>query len=400
MNVSKTSIPKTKIWLRAIALLVAVVLLPLTTAQAQRTNHRAVGVRLRAAVSAGELSGEQARAMMAVISGQRGSDRRSDSRGRSERSRSGRNRGQRSEQRRRRTGSRGGRRDRGQPPQERMHALRKKLVAAVRAGKLSREDAGKKMRVAVAQVKKKMAGARKPHANTGRSDAAGAKKWLQGVRKEIGAAVEAGKMSRIDAAKKMKAAVTGIKKKLAGAKKSKGKDAGAKKSKGKDARAKKPKGKEAKSKKSRARKSGARKSRVPKARTSKDPKAKKTVADAKTTDIGERGRAYLVKVRKDVGAAVKAGKMTRKQAVERIKAATEAIQKRMAGVRKPRRSEPKEDSKRTRNRTRSSAGRRRESDRAPGRVKTKDEPRRSRSEDSKDRVRPQSDTVQKSVHGV
>ena len=129
-------------------------------------------------------------------------------------------------------------------------------------------------------------------------------------------------------------------------------------------------------------------------------RTRKTKADAKTTDIGERGRAYLVKVRKDVGAAVKAGKMTRKQAVERIKAATEAIQKRMAGVRKPRRSEPKEDSKRTRNRTRSSAGRRRESDRAPGRVKTKDEPRRSRSEDSKDRVRPQSDTVQKSVHGV
>ena len=65
MIVSETSYRVTSRWLQACVLLCAVVVLPLGLAYAQ--DSEAVGKRLRAAVEAGELTGEQARAMLETL---------------------------------------------------------------------------------------------------------------------------------------------------------------------------------------------------------------------------------------------------------------------------------------------------------------------------------------------
>ncbi len=65
MIVSKKPSPTTPRWLSAIVLLGAVVLMPLGVAYAQ--DYDAVGKRLREAVAAGELTGEQARIMMDAL---------------------------------------------------------------------------------------------------------------------------------------------------------------------------------------------------------------------------------------------------------------------------------------------------------------------------------------------
>ena len=65
MIVSETPYRVTSRWLQACVLLCAVVVLPLGLAYAQ--DYEAVGKRLRAAVEAGELTGEQARAMLGAL---------------------------------------------------------------------------------------------------------------------------------------------------------------------------------------------------------------------------------------------------------------------------------------------------------------------------------------------
>ncbi|MFC1596555.1 hypothetical protein ACFL5Q_01230 [Planctomycetota bacterium] len=65
MIVSETPYRVTSRWLQACVLLCAVVVLPLGLAYAQ--DYEAVGKRLRAAVKAGELTGEQARAMLETL---------------------------------------------------------------------------------------------------------------------------------------------------------------------------------------------------------------------------------------------------------------------------------------------------------------------------------------------
>lgn len=65
MIVSETPYRVTSRWLQACVLLCAVVVLPLGLAYAQ--DYEAVGERLRAAVEAGELTGEQARAMLGAL---------------------------------------------------------------------------------------------------------------------------------------------------------------------------------------------------------------------------------------------------------------------------------------------------------------------------------------------
>jgi len=67
MIVSANPISRTPRWLRAVTLLCAVVLLPLGQAFAQEPDYEAVGERLIKAVEAGELTPEQASAMMGEL---------------------------------------------------------------------------------------------------------------------------------------------------------------------------------------------------------------------------------------------------------------------------------------------------------------------------------------------
>ena len=111
-------------WLQMCVLLCAVVVLPLGIASAQ--DYEAVGRRLRAAVAAGELTGEQARAMLEAL---------------------------------RETGAK---KDKGA---DRVKAYlgkaKKDLDAAVEAGKISREDAAKKYEAAAKGVRERMAAGRR-----------------------------------------------------------------------------------------------------------------------------------------------------------------------------------------------------------------------------------------------
>ena len=65
MIVSETASRVASRWLRACILLCAAVVLPVGMTYAQ--DYDAVGTRLRAAVEAGELTGEQARAMLGAL---------------------------------------------------------------------------------------------------------------------------------------------------------------------------------------------------------------------------------------------------------------------------------------------------------------------------------------------
>jgi len=106
-----------------------------------------------------------------------------------------------------------------------------------------------------------------------------AEAYLMKVRKELGAAVEAGEMSREDAGKRYKSAEEGLKKRMAGA---------------------------------RGEQEGYR----------------------------DRGREYLMNVRKELGEAVKVGKISKEDAIKRYDGAEEGLKKRMATARSQRGEEP------------------------------------------------------------
>ena len=160
MIVTSHAVAKTPRWLHAFLLVFAVALLPLGVAYAQDPDRAAVGKRLRAAVEAGELTAEQARSMMGSLQKAAGAER-----------------------------PRGSKRAKVY-----LTDLRKKLGTAVRAGEMTREEAGKKYRAGEERMKKRMAAATrqaaKPKPDAGR---ARARIYLAKVKKDLGAAIKAGR---------------------------------------------------------------------------------------------------------------------------------------------------------------------------------------------------------------
>jgi beta-lactamase regulating signal transducer with metallopeptidase domain len=228
MIVSETPNRVNSRWLRACVLLCAAAVLPLGMAYAQ--DYEAVAKRLKAAVEARELTGEQARAMLGAL-------KKADD-----------------------------------PTKEaaeckgdtKLEATWKKLQAMVKAGELTEE-----------QAVAKMSAIKKDAAKTERGPDA-AKAYLEKVKKELGAAVEAGKISKEDAAKKYEAAEKAIKERTA---------------------------------------------------------AGRGQTRAKKDQAPDRAKAYLMKVKEELGAAIKAGKISEEDAAKRFAAAAKAIKERMAAGR-------------------------------------------------------------------
>jgi len=158
--------------------------------------------------------------------------------------------------------------------------VKKELGAAVATGRISREDAGKRFKAAQEAMKKRMAAAprqaRAKKVQAAEKQPDWAQTYLTKVKKELGAAVETGRISRKDAGKRFKVAQEGVAKRMAGA------------------------------------------SRQAQAKKAQDPDP----ASART-------RAYLMQVRTELGAAVAAGKISREDAGKKYKAAEEGIKKRM-----------------------------------------------------------------------
>jgi len=165
MIVSETPNRVTSRWLQACILLCAAAVLPIGMAYAQ--DYEAVGKRLREAVQEGELTGEQARAMMGALKKASGDTKDQ------------------------------------KPDRARQYLmkLRKELGAAVEAGKISREDAAKKYEAVEKAVKKKMAAGR-GQSERGENDAGKddwVDKWIKSLSDPLVEAVKAGKLSEEEA---------------------------------------------------------------------------------------------------------------------------------------------------------------------------------------------------------
>lgn len=231
-------------WLQAGVVLLAVAVLPLGLAYAKESNHDAIGRRLRAAVQAGELTAEQAKAMLDTLRKTDG-DRKTDVARKDQQSDRARadahmkeiwaklqasvKAGKISEQDAHRKmgeikknihakleGNRGRGDDREGHAREYLTKVRKALEAAVKAGKISKEDAARKMAGAEKAIREKMATGRGQDQAKQGEGADQVRQHLMNVRKELGEAVKAGKISREDAAKKMAAAERAARERMAG----------------------------------------------------------------------------------------------------------------------------------------------------------------------------------------
>ena len=161
MVVSETACRVTSRWLQAGVLLCAAVVFPAGMTYAQ--DYDAVGKRLRAAVQAGELTGEQARAMLGAL--------------------------------RETAEQEGGRTAEAQDERvAKYRGIAARIKAAVEAGKLSEEDAEKKL----IAIRMEMW---PPEKDGDEKDERVAK--YRGIAARIKVAVEAGKMSEEDAEKKL-----------------------------------------------------------------------------------------------------------------------------------------------------------------------------------------------------
>jgi len=203
--------------------------------QAQKPDFKAVGKRLRAAVAAGELTGQQARVMLGALEKAHAQHKRVPAQHKRGEARA----------------------------KVYLTRVKKELIDAVKAGKISKADAAKRYASAAQRMKKRMAaGERAGKAAEGKkrkTSSDPAREYLAKIRRELGVAVRAGKMSREDAGKKYAAAERAVKKKMAlaknKAKHAKGKAKNeAKHAKGKrtDVRAKKVRAKEVRAKKAHA----------------------------------------------------------------------------------------------------------------------------------------------------
>ncbi len=258
MIVSETPYRVKSRWLQACVLLCAVVVLPLGLAYAQ--DYEAVGKRLRAAVEAGEITGEQARAMlgalkkadsaktevatrdaklvatweklqamvkagelteeqakakMAAIKKEAAkSDIDTQLEATWEKLQAGVKVGQLTEEQATATMAAIKERvakSKQEAEKARAHLtkVKEELETLFEAGKISREDAIKRYEGALRAIQERMeAEGKETRANE-------AREYLMAVRKELGAAVEAGKISEEDAGKKFEAAEKAVKEKMA-----------------------------------------------------------------------------------------------------------------------------------------------------------------------------------------
>ncbi len=192
MILSKNPLPVLPRRLQALVLACAVALLPFGVAQAQEPNYDAVTKRLRAAIEAGELTGPQARVMLQALRQNTKAAPRASAQ-----------------------------RDRepipvraDDPRLERYRIYQTKLKAAVAAGQISREDAGKKLEAAKRQLfapeMQYRAQAERERVAEFRSreylrdeEVILRKERLQMASQELRAAVDAGRISSEDAQKRL-----------------------------------------------------------------------------------------------------------------------------------------------------------------------------------------------------
>ncbi len=165
--------------LQACVLLCAMGVLPIGVTFAQ--DYEGAGKRLAAAIEAGELTPEQARAKFQAY--RKEADAKKD-----------------------------------QGPdraREYLMKVKKELGAAVEAGKISKEDAAKKYQGAERAIRERMAAGRNQTQAKKDQGPGRAREYLMKVKKELGAAIEAGKISKEDAAKKYQGAERAIKERMA-----------------------------------------------------------------------------------------------------------------------------------------------------------------------------------------
>lgn len=178
MIVSETLHQMNSRWLQACVLLCAATVLPMSVANAQ--DYDAVGKRLRAAVEAGELTGAQARIMLETL---RNADRKP-----------------------------------GDAAIDRakthLTKMKQELGKLVEAGKISEKDAKERYAAAEKGIKERMAAGR-GEAREGEQKANAAREYLMKVRKELAAAVEAGKISEEEAKKKFASTEKAIRENMA-----------------------------------------------------------------------------------------------------------------------------------------------------------------------------------------
>ncbi|MHC5039225.1 MAG: M56 family metallopeptidase [Planctomycetota bacterium] len=249
MIVSKEKVATTPLWLRGIALVAVVVLLPLGVVYAQEPDFKAVGERLIKAVQAGELTPEQASAMMGELARASFAQRlqaATEKRGpRRSSKRVVREDTKRVEDARRKAAA--ARKLTEKDARARLEAMRKAMVKRreagthrredervakyravaakigelVKAGKMSKKDAEKKL-IALRkemfddQKRRTKRGAERSHRERPRTTDARAQ--YQAYAKRIADAVKAGKMSKKDAAR----ALEGLKKRMSAYEKQRG----------------------------------------------------------------------------------------------------------------------------------------------------------------------------------
>lgn len=288
MIASSKPLHQTPSWALVVMLLCAVGLLPLGVASAQ--DYDAVGKRLRAAVAAGELTQEQAKAMMVALKKRAGGNLRAVGM-RLEQAVAA---GELSADQARAMMGVLQEANRAQEDLEKelvaahvrdyLAKLRSELGIAVRAGKMSREDAEKKYHAAETTIKQKLA-ARHHHDRKAASkkdpDLDRAKAYLMEVKKKLGAAIKEGKITEEEAEKKYHAVEMSVKARMA-------------------AGQRQPEG----------------------------------VARAEhgTDEHHAKAREYLMKVRRELGAAVRAGKISEKDAAKRFRAAEKAAARAILGA--------------------------------------------------------------------
>lgn len=323
MIISETPNRVTSRWLQACVLLCAVVVLPLGMVYAQ--DYEAVGKRLRAAVEAGEITSEQARIMLGAIKkaddtkkevatrddklvatweklqgmvkagelteeqanakmaaikkGAAKSDIDSQLKATWEKLQAGVKAGQLTEEQAKTTMEAIKEKAvKSKQQAERMRAHLKKvkqeLDALVEAEKMGQEDAIKKYEDALKQAREKLGAEQK---ETGANEA---REYLMKVKRELAAAVEAGKISEQDAAKKYQATEYLIKTKVELGSAVKG--------------------------------------------------GKVTEQDAA---MGYQATEHLIKLKMELGAAVEAGKISKEDAAKKFEAAEKAIKEKIAAGR-------------------------------------------------------------------
>ncbi|MAD33206.1 MAG: hypothetical protein CMJ88_05560 [Planctomycetes bacterium] len=197
MIVSKTPVKTSPRWLQFAAATFAALTLPLGVTYAQNTDVRAVAERLEKAVKAGEMSQADMDAVLRALkqqSAKKGAPRRAQ-----------------------KDGAKKGRQQNPEAEAQRaLEMIRRRMRAAVEAGKMTEEEAAKAIRSRMADVEARMKKAAK--SKRGRGDAAeNMRREHEAFVREMGEMVKAGKLSREEMEEKVAAHRRGIAEKMRGA---------------------------------------------------------------------------------------------------------------------------------------------------------------------------------------